>query len=596
MSNEQQKLGLALSGGGFRASFFHVGVLARLAELGLLRRVEVISAVSGGAIIAALYYLHVKRLLEERPDENVTDEDYVAIVQRIEREFLTAVQKNLRMRAFRNPLKNLRMTGAKYSRSDRLGELYDELLYRPVLAPGSKAPIEMRNLHIRPKDGPEGFHPRRHNAARKAKVPILILNATSLNTGHNWRFEASRMGEPPLEDPMVREADKNMRLRRPPTYADIARHQQNIELGLAVAASACVPGIFAPLAISGLYDRGVRVQLVDGGVHDNQGIKALLDERCTHFVVSDASGQIPDEIDPATGDLSVLLRSNDILMDRVREEELFALLGAHGATTAFVHLRKGLEAEGIAWLGPEGKPAAAMAVERVSQTPCLAFGVHPEVQARLSRVRTDLDSFTEVEAQSLMLDAYLMSVAELRSVLGASAPSRSVQWGFLAIAPWMTTPTEQYLRHLEVARRRVCKVFRLSWTVTAATALVAGLLAAGLWRWQGEALAKLWEREITVGNLLLTAGGLALGLLLPAASRAFSVLRFVRAPAEWLFRLMVRGLLPAVGSLLVWIDLLIFDPLFLRLGRTARLERPGSPDVAVLEPAPDGARAGADSG
>jgi predicted acylesterase/phospholipase RssA len=30
------KLGLALSGGGFRASLFHIGVLARMAELDLL--------------------------------------------------------------------------------------------------------------------------------------------------------------------------------------------------------------------------------------------------------------------------------------------------------------------------------------------------------------------------------------------------------------------------------------------------------------------------------------------------------------------------------------------------------------------------------
>ena len=35
------KVGLALSGGGFRASLFHIGVLAKLAELDILRRVEV---------------------------------------------------------------------------------------------------------------------------------------------------------------------------------------------------------------------------------------------------------------------------------------------------------------------------------------------------------------------------------------------------------------------------------------------------------------------------------------------------------------------------------------------------------------------------
>ncbi|MCP5188758.1 MAG: hypothetical protein H6991_13405, partial [Pseudomonadales bacterium] len=35
------KLGLALSGGGFRAALFHIGVLARLAECDLLRHVAV---------------------------------------------------------------------------------------------------------------------------------------------------------------------------------------------------------------------------------------------------------------------------------------------------------------------------------------------------------------------------------------------------------------------------------------------------------------------------------------------------------------------------------------------------------------------------
>ena len=57
---EHPKLGLALSGGGHRAAFFHIGVLAKLAELGLLRPVQVISTVSGGSIIGALYYLHAR--------------------------------------------------------------------------------------------------------------------------------------------------------------------------------------------------------------------------------------------------------------------------------------------------------------------------------------------------------------------------------------------------------------------------------------------------------------------------------------------------------------------------------------------------------
>jgi NTE family protein len=119
------RLGLALSGGGFRASFFHLGLLAQMAMLGLLRHVEVISTVSGGSIIGALYYLHVKRLLESKPDAEIADQDFKAIVERIEVEFLAAVQRNIRMRTFLNPGKNLRMALANYSRSDRIGELYD---------------------------------------------------------------------------------------------------------------------------------------------------------------------------------------------------------------------------------------------------------------------------------------------------------------------------------------------------------------------------------------------------------------------------------------------------------------------------------------
>jgi len=52
-SSSERKVGLGLSGGGFRASFFHLGVLARLAEVDALRDVQVLSSVSGGSIVGA---------------------------------------------------------------------------------------------------------------------------------------------------------------------------------------------------------------------------------------------------------------------------------------------------------------------------------------------------------------------------------------------------------------------------------------------------------------------------------------------------------------------------------------------------------------
>src|SRR6266446_1185057 len=49
------KIGLALSGGGSRAIAFHLGCLRALHDRGILPQVAVMSAVSGGAVIAAMY-------------------------------------------------------------------------------------------------------------------------------------------------------------------------------------------------------------------------------------------------------------------------------------------------------------------------------------------------------------------------------------------------------------------------------------------------------------------------------------------------------------------------------------------------------------
>lgn len=120
------KLGLALSGGGFRSALFHLGVLARLAELDLLRKIDVISSVSGGSIIAAYYYLKVKALLEKAPEDNhvVPDrEAYIRMVKEIETDFLAAVQKNMLIRIFLDPGKNARMLAAEYSNTERLADL-----------------------------------------------------------------------------------------------------------------------------------------------------------------------------------------------------------------------------------------------------------------------------------------------------------------------------------------------------------------------------------------------------------------------------------------------------------------------------------------
>ncbi len=59
---QEEQIGLALSGGGFRASLFHLGGLWRLNEMGKLGEVGAISAVSAGALVAAVLATRWKNL------------------------------------------------------------------------------------------------------------------------------------------------------------------------------------------------------------------------------------------------------------------------------------------------------------------------------------------------------------------------------------------------------------------------------------------------------------------------------------------------------------------------------------------------------
>ena len=108
-----RKVGLALSGGGFRAAFFHLGVLAQLARRGLLREVEVLSTVSGGSIIGAYYNLHLRRRLLATPDAGLTDDGLQVMVNSIEEDFLDAVQQNFRLRTFSNLKANIQNAPAR---------------------------------------------------------------------------------------------------------------------------------------------------------------------------------------------------------------------------------------------------------------------------------------------------------------------------------------------------------------------------------------------------------------------------------------------------------------------------------------------------
>lgn len=57
-TDDGPRIGIALSGGGSRAIAFHLGCLRTLHREGVLQRARVMSAVSGGSVIAAMYAVH----------------------------------------------------------------------------------------------------------------------------------------------------------------------------------------------------------------------------------------------------------------------------------------------------------------------------------------------------------------------------------------------------------------------------------------------------------------------------------------------------------------------------------------------------------
>jgi predicted acylesterase/phospholipase RssA len=577
------KVGLALSGGGFRASLFHVGVLAYLAERDALRRVETLSCVSGGAILGAYYYLEVKRLLESKKDADITRQDYVDLVQRLESEFLAGVQTNIRCRAFGSVVANLRtFFQPGYTTTRRLGDLYEAELYSRVNDGRGGQPRYLSDLFATPLGEVPDFKPKYDNWRRSAKVPILVLNATTLNTGHNWQFTASWMGEPPSS--IDSEIEGNYRLRRmyygeAPGPKDQWRHwysrlwappdYQRFRLGDAVAASSCVPGLFDPLVLPDLYD-GKTVRLVDGGVYDNQGIASLLEQDCSVMIVSDASGQMDTRDHPSGGRLDVSLRSFSVSMARVRQSQYWELAARRRSGLlkglVFLHLKKDLDADPVDWRECQDPHDASDQARAPALRGVLTrYGIQKCVQRLLAGIRTDLDSFTEVEACALMTSGYRQARFEFGRQLSAfpDQDAKEEAWSFLRIEPGLSPGPgfDDLVRQLRVGANAGFKVWRLSARLkgVAVAFLLAGL--GGLW-W-------LWAAYGSVS--LLSVRGLVLLLLGLAASvtapRVLQLMRFRKSFRD----VGLRSVLGAALAAGFKIHLIAFDPIFLRLGRVSRL-------------------------
>lgn len=230
-------IGLCLSGGGFRATLFHLGALRRLNELGLFSRPDfrTIASVSGGSIASAALATAFAR----QGATTLSAEDWDRQVEAPLRAF---TRSNARTLPF---LK--RLLPWNLWRSDTTVEALAARYERRL------TPLRLTRLPERPE---------------------FVLLATDMTYGVAWVFSRDRMG------------DYQVGYRRPPDDFPLAR---------AVAASACFPPLFGPMRMP--MDGGrAEIRLTDGGAYDNMGLEPVWKNHAV-VLVSDAGGLFTAESD-----------------------------------------------------------------------------------------------------------------------------------------------------------------------------------------------------------------------------------------------------------------------------------------------------------
>ena len=255
----KRNIGLALSGGGSRAIAFHLGCLRALHDLRLLDCVEVISSVSGGSVIAAMYAYSCEPF-------HAFDERVVELLRR-------GLQRDI-VRETLRPVNLIKVF------IDRLNTFWHVLLrftfktlYR--LRCLKRSPALLSEPRARRFTRTEAFRSvlkralfgdaRLHELARTSLA--TVINATELRTGSAFRFgsrESScwRYGSIPPNDAFVADA---------------------------VVASAAYP-LYLP-SLDREYEftdrdgtnRRVRVLLSDGGIYENLGIGPVDSDRNSSF-------------------------------------------------------------------------------------------------------------------------------------------------------------------------------------------------------------------------------------------------------------------------------------------------------------------------
>jgi NTE family protein len=249
MGGQRPSVGLALSGGGFRAAAFHLGCLRGLRDLGVLDAVEVISSVSGGSLVAALYAYGPA-------DFQAFDDAVVALLKK-------GLQwRTAKAAALSAPRGVSTMLTAGIAAKGAAAVREIRRAFRG--GPGPQPPMERswsRTLALAKVLDRDVYSGQRlRQPTRSVEV---VINATELRTQSAFRFGSKitncyRWGE--VRDPNLSVAD-------------------------AVTASAAYPLLLPAIDRTytftqrdGSQDRQ-RVLLTDGGIYDNLGISCLLPGR-----------------------------------------------------------------------------------------------------------------------------------------------------------------------------------------------------------------------------------------------------------------------------------------------------------------------------
>lgn len=265
----EEGIGLALSGGGYRAMIFHVGSLIRLNEVALLRKIKRISSVSGGSLTAGALGISWKDL--KFTDDVATNFDI--FIERVRTMAGSTIDAGAIIGGILFP----------GSISDRVAKAYDKKLFH-----GAK-------LADLPDDAQPGN-------------PRFVINATNIQTAALWRFSRNYMGD----------------------YRVGLVEKPDVSLAAAVAASSAFPPILSPSELDieqpVVNTPGADLHrepftktaiLSDGGVYDNLGLETI-SKRYQTLLVSDAGQKIAPEEDPHRDWARHSLRILDTVDNQVR--------------------------------------------------------------------------------------------------------------------------------------------------------------------------------------------------------------------------------------------------------------------------------------